>query len=116
MSITPTSPRCFIVLENALELIAMLHEPLKGIRAADTDLAKQIRRAATSIALNLGEGQRRRGKDRIHHYRIAAGSADEVRVALRISVMWRYIKEEDVAAMLDQIDGINAMLYRITER
>ena len=44
----------------------------------DGDLARQIRRAALSVPANLAKGRRRTGRDRGYHWRIAAGSAEEV--------------------------------------
>ncbi len=44
----------------------------------DADLKDQARRSAQSVCLNLAEGTLRQGKDRLHHFRIAAGSAAEL--------------------------------------
>ena len=115
MTTKPASPHRFLALERALELIALLRVPLAEIRTEDADLARQIRRAANSIALNLGEGERRRGKDRRHHYRIAAGSARETQVALRVAVAWREGDGGDCVAAIAKIDEVLAMLWRITE-
>ena len=41
------------------------------------DLKRQAVRAATSVALNIAEGSRRRGKAQTHHSEIARGSAAE---------------------------------------
>lgn len=43
----------------------------------ESALKDQARRAADSVVLNLAEGCCREGKDRLHHFRIAAGSAAE---------------------------------------
>ena len=72
----------FETLEAALELIALVRKPLEALRSRDPDLHRQIRTAASSLALNLAEGNRRAGKDRLQHFRIAAGSADEARTGL----------------------------------
>ena len=116
MTTKAASPGQFLVLEAALELIALLREPHARIRQHDPDLAKQIRRAASSIALNLGEGERRRGRDRIQHYRIAAGSARETQVALRVAAAWGYVDEATGRSASDTLDEILRMLWRITER
>ena len=55
----------FHALELALSIISSLRRLLPAIRSRDPRLASQIRDAGSSIALNLGEGNRRRGgKDR----------------------------------------------------
>jgi four helix bundle protein len=57
------------------------------------------------VPLNLAEGRRRVGKDRLHHFRIAAGSADELRVALLVARAWGDLGAGDVRqafALLDR--------------
>ena len=73
----------FDALEIGLEVIRSLVEVMPGIKRQDADLERHIRRAASSVPMNLGEGNRRVGKDRLHFFRIAAGSADEVRTGPR---------------------------------
>ena len=48
------------------------------------DLKNQAVRAAASVALNIAEGNRRRGKARTNHLEIARGSAAEALTALQI--------------------------------
>jgi hypothetical protein len=38
------------------------------------------------VALNLDEGRRRAGQDRLHHFRVALGSAAELDTALRLAL------------------------------
>ena len=70
----------FKALSLALYVIKLLAKRLRPIRKHDGKLANQIRDAANSVILNLAEGNRRNGRDRLHLWNIAAGSADEVRV------------------------------------
>ena len=55
-----------------------------GVPAKLRSLADQLIRSAGSVPANLAEGHGRFGRDRLHHYRIAYGSAKEVDVHLRI--------------------------------
>jgi four helix bundle protein len=77
--------RTFECYEIALELVRGLAGVLVQLERRDRDLARQARRAATSVPLNLAEGNRRVGKDRLHHFRVAAGSAAEVRAVLDVA-------------------------------
>ncbi len=62
-----------------LKLVSRVPLPLKPI-------ADQAIRAATSVPANLAEGHGRRGRDRVHHWRIAYASAKEVDSHLRLLV------------------------------
>lgn len=64
--------RKFEVQEVAMEMAAQLRPSLEALARHDADLARQVRRAAASVVLNIAEGAERRGKDRLHHYRVIA--------------------------------------------
>ena len=100
--------------EVSLELIRSLEQPLATLDRRDTDLAKQLRRAAASVSLNLSEGSRRQGKDRIHLWRVAAGSADEVVASLRVAEAFGHLKGQATAEALGLCDRVLAMLWRLT--
>jgi four helix bundle protein len=104
----------FQALEVSLEAIRSLRSPLGRIRTRDPRLYQQIRRAANSVTLNLAEGARRRGKDRLHLWRIAAGSAAEVRSALRAAEAWGDLEPSSIAPALALLDRVLAMLWRLT--
>ena len=103
----------FRALDLGLELIRGLRQPVASIRRRSGRLALQIEAVASSIVLNLGEGSRRIGKDRLHHYRIAAGSADEVRCALLVAEAWGYVDANHIAGDLELLDGLLAMLWSL---
>jgi four helix bundle protein len=104
----------FEVLDVGVELVTALRPLLVSLGRRDVDLARQVKRAGSSVTLNIGEGRQRIGRDRLHCYRIAAGSADEVRVALRTAVAWGDLAECDVATALALCDRLVAMLWRLT--
>lgn len=104
----------FDAFDVALDLIRALREPLATIAQRDPDLAQQLRRAAASVPLNLSEGRRRSGKDRLHLWRVAAGSADEVAASLRVAEAWGHIPASAIAPALALCDRILAMTWRLT--
>ena len=104
----------FEVLDVALEMVRSLREPVERIARHDGSLAGQIRRAAASVPLNLSEGNRRRGRDRHHLWRIAAGSADEVAACLRVAEAWGYLDHEVTLTPLGLCDRVLAMTWRLT--
>ena len=104
----------FDVYERSLELITQLVAPVAALERRDGDLAKQLRRAASSVVLNIAEGRRRGGKDQRYHWTVAAGSADEVRSALLLAASWRKLDAASTATPLATLDRVAAMLYRLT--
>jgi four helix bundle protein len=108
----------FDALEVAIELAKVMRRLLEKIRRHDKDLADQMKRATTSIALCAGEGQRRLGRDREHLYSIAAGSTGEVGVGLRVALALGYVEEDDPDAVAAKrlIGRENAMFWRLTHR
>lgn len=104
----------FEVHEVALEMAARLGPALEALARRDRDLARQMRRAAASVVLNIAEGAQRRGKDRLHFYRIAAGSAAETGSALRLARAWGYLDGPAMAAAEALLDRVQAMLWRLT--
>jgi four helix bundle protein len=104
----------FQAFEVALEIVRSLEEPLAKLGRCDPDLASQLRRAAASVPLNVSEGSRRTGKDRIHLFRVAAGSADEVVACLRVAEAFGYVEAAGSVRTLELCDRVLAMLWRLT--
>jgi four helix bundle protein len=105
-----------IAQDVASQLIKSLRVPLETIVSRDGALADQLRRAGSSVLLNIVEGHRRVGKDRAHHYRIAAGSAAEVAAALEIAAAWGYIPDEQLVEPRALVDRELALLWGLTRR
>ena len=79
-------------------------------------VADQLIRASSSVALNLAEGNGRVGRDRIHHWRIAYGSALETSTALQILVAASYFPAETAAKAEALLDRVRAMTWRLIHR
>ena len=104
----------FVAERVSHELIASLCEPLERLRRVNPSLADQAKRAAQSVGLNVGEGGQRTGRDRIYRFRIAAGSAAELRNALRIAVAWRELGEAELAPAFALIERQLRLLWGLT--
>ena len=101
----------FIAYEVSLELVAALRPIVPTIERHDRDLADQLRRAASSVVLNLGEGNESAKGNRQKHFAIAHGSAAEVRAALQTAVAWGWIEPDGAAPIV--LDRLMALLYRL---
>ncbi len=105
----------FHAFDVSLDLVRSLRAPLLVIGRHDRSLCDQLRRAASSVTLNVAEGNRRKGGDRVQLFRVAAGSAKEVDAALRVvAEAWDYVDAQDIAPALALCDRMLAMLWRLT--
>jgi four helix bundle protein len=106
----------FIAQRVATDLIHSLHEVLVQLARHDRVLVQQLRNAASSVLMNLVEGNRRVGRDRLHFFRIAAGSAAEVDAILEVAVAWRYLNEAEVEEPRRFVDRELGLLWGLTHR
>ena len=90
----------------AISLVMRVSAPLKPI-------ADQIIRSASSVPANLAEGAGRSGRDRLHHWRIAYGSAKEVDTHLRLLTGAGAIDAARAATAIRLFDDVRAMIWRL---
>ena len=106
----------FQVEEYAYEVIGRL-EPLLGhVRKRDKALADQLARAASSVALNIAEGNGSDPGNRRARFFTAAGSARETRAAVRVALLRRHFCAQDANAVLQVLDRVIAILWTLTHR
>ncbi|MEJ7604666.1 MAG: four helix bundle protein, partial [Kofleriaceae bacterium] len=102
----------FDTYEVAKQLVVRLRDVVPVIQRVDHDLADQLRRAASSVVLNLAEGQRFDNGNKLRHYKIAQGSAHEVKAALDVAEAWGYLTQATKERAL--LDRLLALLWRLT--
>jgi four helix bundle protein len=90
----------------AIALVIRVPAPLKSI-------ADQVIRSASSVPANLSEGHGRFGRDRMHHWRIAYGSAKEVDTHLRLLAQAGAIDTNQANIALELFDRVRAMTWRL---
>jgi four helix bundle protein len=104
----------FDALDTSYRLIRELRAPLAKLQRKDRRLWSQLRNAASSISLNIAEGRGRSGQDRRQFWRIAAGSAEEVRAALKVGEAFGDLGPSDLEPALESLDRLFGMLWRMT--
>ncbi len=95
-----------------IETLKLLAEIVRQVAKHDPDLAKQLRRAGSSIALNTAEGIGCHGGNERLRFRTALGSNQEVRACLDVAEAWGYVDAID-PALRDRFDRIAATLYKL---
>ncbi|MBE7483133.1 MAG: four helix bundle protein [Polyangiaceae bacterium] len=93
-----------------VETMRELRPFIERIERKDGDLCRQMRKAASSVVLNMSEGMGSRGKLRQVRYHTALGSARETLACLEVAQAfsgWSAHPEvdADIRARLDRIIG-----------
>ena len=102
------------IYTDIITLVAELADDIERIERRDADLARQLRRAASSVALNTMEGGGQRGGNRRLRYESALGSLREVTAVLDIAEALRMTTRRE--AVRARIDGIGGTLFKLTRR
>ena len=99
----------------AIDMTRQLRPLIERIGTKDSNLADQLRRAATSVPLNLHEGAYSLGGHVRARFHNALGSAAEVRACLDVAEAMGYLDKVD-PALRDTIDRVVAMVHRLARR
>jgi four helix bundle protein len=93
--------------DDMLEAIVAMRPMIASIERSDSDLARQLRRAASSVVLNLAEGSGSFGRVRTVRYRTALGSARESFACLRTAEAFGYIRAipDSFVATMNRVIG-----------
>ena len=101
------------IYDTALSMLSILRPIIAEIERCDSDLARQLRRAASSIVLNVAEGSYARGRNRAALYQVALGSAKETKACLDVSLALGYLESVD-GTVMSSLSDICGVLYRLT--
>lgn len=101
-----------IAYQVAVELVTELRPIVQALQKHDSNLADQMKRAATSVLLNLAEGQRRLRGNKQRAYEIAHGEAREVLACLDCAAAWGYVI--DARAPRAKLDHLLSLCWGLT--
>lgn len=98
----------FPVYQKGLQLIRMIENHCLSTKSGRYGFLKdQIRRAASSIILNIAEGSGKwNKKDKINFYRMSQASADECLAAIDLFVVYELISQDNALAAKKQLREI----------
>ena len=99
----------------ALDMIRQLRPIIEWVGTKDSHLADQLRRAATSVPLNLNEGAYSQGGHVRARFHNALGSAAEVRACLDVAEAMGYL-DHVPPELRNTLDRIVATVHRLARR
>ena len=97
-----------------LVVVRNVYRLAKSIERQDPDLARQMRRAVASGALNYQEAVGSLGGNRRARFFNAMGSARETMACLHVCEAAELVMGAQIAEDLDRIDHFVAVLYKMT--
>jgi four helix bundle protein len=100
------------VYEDMLGALKMMRGLVAAIDKKDPDLGRQLRRASSSVVLNMAEGSGSFGGVRRVRYRTALGSARETVACLRVAEACGYV-DAMPKTLLDTMDRVVGTLVRV---
>src|SRR5262249_29880036 len=112
----PSRPSSLWVLDLMYEALEELAPMIEAVARRNRDLADQLVRAATSVALNLEESNGVSGGNRRVHRERARGSLYESKGALRCAIALGYVEQSSAKAIYAKLDRIGSMIYGLLGR
>ena len=100
-----------IALEKALEAAGIAITLVMRVPAPLRSIADQVIRSASSVAANLAEGHGRTGRDRLHLWRIAYASANEVDCHLKLLLQAGVVNGTMATRAIETFDEVRAMTW-----
>jgi four helix bundle protein len=110
------NPNDTSVLEHALEIATLARPLVEAIKRKDRDLASQVRRAVSSIALNAAEGRGAVAGNARLRFETALGSLYEAQAGFRLAVAWGYVHHAAAQELLASLHRLGGRLYGLIRR
>jgi four helix bundle protein len=104
------------ILEYSLEVVALCRPIVEAVQRKDRDLGSQLRRAISSITLNLAEGFGcTQGHARIR-FETALGSSNEAQAGVQLALAWGYVSNAAVADAAAALARLGARIAGLVRR
>ena len=110
------NPQSSTILEHAISIAELARPLVDAIARKDRDLASQVQRAISSIALNAAEAQGvGSGNSRVR-FESALGSLYEAQAGLRLAIAWGYFSQAAASAALESMHCLGGRVFGLCRR
>jgi four helix bundle protein len=104
------------IVSFSLEVVALCRPLVEAVQRKDRDLASQLRRAISSITLNLAEGFGcTQGHARLR-FETALGSLNEAQAGIQLALAWGYVSNAAVADALAAMSRLGGRIVGLVRR
>jgi four helix bundle protein len=110
------NPNGSSILEHALEIAALSRPLVAAVQRRDRDLASQVRRAVSSIALNVAESQGNGGGNTRVRLETALGSLYEAQAGLRLAIAWGYFSQAAANEVLSSMHRLGGRVFGLMRK
>ena len=104
------------VLEHALHVVALARPHVKTVARRDRDLGSQLRRALSSVALNVAEGLGSAAGNARLRFETARGSLFEATAGIRLAVAWGYLSADSAESVLASMNTLGGRVFGLARR
>src|SRR5262249_45186569 len=104
------------MLNDVLQVVSLVRPLVEAVARRDRDLASQIRRAMSSVGLNIAEGFGTAAGNARLRFETARGSLYETQAGIRLAEAWGFVSGEETTAPLAAIDHLAGRLYGLSRR
>jgi four helix bundle protein len=104
------------LLDQVIHIVEQARPLVEAIARRDRDLGSQVRRALSSVGLNLAEGFGAAAGNARMRFESARGSLYEAQAGLRLAVAWGYVSAQDCAPVLAAVDQLSARVFGLSRR
>ena len=107
--------RCFTTISNSSRYRVRLVY-LEVIQCRDRDLASQVRRAVSSIALNAAEARGNAGGNTRVRLESALGSLYEAQAGIRLAIAWGYFSQVAANEVLAPMNCLGGRIFGLVRK
>ena len=104
------------ILNQTFQAIRLVRPLVEAVGRRDRELASQVRRAMSSVALNLAEGFGTAGGNARLRFETARGSLCEAQAGINVAVAWGFLSEQAVAPALTALDALGGRIFGLSRR
>jgi four helix bundle protein len=104
------------IFEHFISIVELSRPVVAVVSRKDRDLGSQLRRAISSIGLNIGEGFGVAGGNGRLRFETALGSLRETVAALRIAVAWGYLAPGAVTQLIESLQSLGGRVFGLARR